>query len=78
MCKIVNIQHGKVFYQFLSAFTTWSKHGTAPILVLKTPKRGPFLLLWLSEVLRGYQEMLIICDFARREGGGTMARIFVV
>ena len=75
-CKIANIQHGKDFYQLLSAFTTWSKHGTAPILALKTPKRGPFLLLWLSEAPRRYRETLNIRDFARR-GGGVRWRAFL-
>ena len=36
---------------------------------LEPPKRGPFLLLWPFEALRGYREMLKTRDFARREEG---------
>lgn len=55
----------------VKTFTSWLKHGTAPVLALETPKRGPFLLLWLSEVPRGYREMLKTRDFARREEGNV-------
>lgn len=53
----------------VKTFTSWLKHGTAPVLALETPKRGPFLLLWPFEALRGYREMLKTRDFARREEG---------
>ena len=53
----------------VKTFTSWLKHGTAPVLALEPPKRGPFLLLWPFEALRGYREMLKTRDFARREEG---------
>lgn len=53
----------------VKTFTSWLKRGTAPVFGPKTPKRGPFLLLWPSEAPRGYREMLNTRNFARREEG---------